>query len=129
MVYLATAVLKHESSDGSHFDWMVCDPNRVNGRLWTVRMMVPTGLWEAAGKFNVRQIDPHRRVYLQYQGPIGGGRGTVIRVDQGQMHPWIWGKDRRILALSLGHFKGTVHLDRVYGDLWQASASAVKNIR
>ena len=30
-----------------------------------------------------RRIRDHRRAYLDYEGPLGGGRGSVHRVDAG----------------------------------------------
>lgn len=29
------------------------------------------------------RLPDHRRIYLDYEGPIGGGRGTVRRIDSG----------------------------------------------
>lgn len=34
-----------------------------------------------------RRISDHRRAYLEYEGPVSGGRGEVIRVDRGTWRP------------------------------------------
>ena len=43
--------------------------------------------WEAsqrgASSCSATQLADHRRAYLDYEGPVSGNRGTVVRVDSG----------------------------------------------
>ena len=40
---------------------------------------------EAAGanQVNAEQLPDHRRDYLEYEGPVSGGRGEVSRIEEG----------------------------------------------
>ena len=53
--------------------------------------------WEIVGAtadlvngFWARRLDDHRREYLDYEGPISGGRGSVSRRDRGEV---VWNLD------------------------------------
>lgn len=37
-----------------------------------------------AAKYPARLIGDHRREYLDYEGPISGGRGSVTRMESGE---------------------------------------------
>ena len=41
-----------------------------------------------------RELPAHRRVYLDYEGEVSGGRGTVRRWDRGECGVLEWGEDR-----------------------------------
>lgn len=41
----------------------------------------------AAGSIAVEALPDHRRRYLDYEGPVSGGRGHVRRIDAGTFHP------------------------------------------
>ncbi len=34
-----------------------------------------------------KPLPPHRKAYLNYKGPVSGGRGTVTRWDRGTCRP------------------------------------------
>jgi hypothetical protein len=60
-----------------------------------------------------RALDDHRRVYLDYEGVISGGRGWVRRCDQGLYEPLIWTPDRVRVTLAGAQLVGTAELRRV----------------
>lgn len=84
-----TVLLHHQLPDGSsHFDWLMERPDsdrlisfRVGERIDTL-----VGGSAAGGevrRFAAEAMPDHRREYLEYEGPISGGRGMVSRVAAG----------------------------------------------
>ena len=75
-------LLRHELPDGTgHFDWMIETENAAEGlvsfRVWD-RIDQP-GL----GVFRALRVADHRSAYLDFQGPVSAGRGSVSRVATG----------------------------------------------
>ncbi|APW59468.1 DNA polymerase ligase N-terminal domain-containing protein [Paludisphaera borealis] len=69
-------VLLEHRWDGVHWDFMLESEGRL--RTWAIDEPI------AAGKIlDARALDDHRLAYLDYEGPISGGRGSVARVDHG----------------------------------------------
>ncbi len=123
MLELPTVLLRHDSPAGLHHDWLLGDPQLVDdpeARLWTARVGPPSTDWTALGSWDLEPIQPHRRHYLTYQGPLSNGRGTVQRVDEGSFVPLIW-TDRRILIdLTMRHCTGRIELTRLSPTHWRA---------
>lgn len=78
-------LLRHELADGSwHHDWMFEHPLAgAQGGLITFKLE-PSVSWPPGGKFEAERLADHRREYLEYEGPISGGRGGVRRVASGE---------------------------------------------
>ncbi len=74
---LRFVVLHHEGIDDPHFDLML--ETAPGSPLATWRSPV----WPIVGKTALLQLEEHRRAYLQYEGEISGGRGSVRRVREG----------------------------------------------
>src|SRR5205823_788688 len=71
-------VLRHVQNEGQHFDLMV-----ENGpALATWKCPSPPELATDAGTTCIRLPD-HRRIYLDYEGPIFSNRGQVEQYDAG----------------------------------------------
>lgn len=70
--------LEHVTAQGSHFDLMI----DVGETLATWQFARAPDESPADGLPCARLAD-HRRVYLDYEGPISGGRGRVCRRDAG----------------------------------------------
>jgi hypothetical protein len=66
----------------------------------------------------------HRRVYLDYEGPVSGGRGRVVRWDGGTFAWQEEAEDRVVVRLSGGRLHGVLRLDRVGGEAWRGSFAA-----
>jgi hypothetical protein len=71
------AVLHHVTDDGPHYDVLV-EP-RAGADLATWR----SPAWPVEAAVVVRRLRDHRRLYLTYEGDLGGGRGRVDRVADG----------------------------------------------
>jgi hypothetical protein len=69
-------ILRHEEPQGVHFDFML----EVGGTLKTWAL---SDLPQPGGEINGAALPDHRLAYLDYEGPISGGRGSVERWDRG----------------------------------------------
>ena len=117
---LPTVLLRHETHGGCHYDWLMVDPHDPDGPLWTGRTRLSSQAWSVLRRWEVEPIDAHRRVYLRYEGPISGNRGSVVRVDEGQIVPRLWTELRIVLELRMSGCRGLVQLVRVRSNRWRA---------
>lgn len=67
------------------------------------------------------QLPPHRKHYLDYEGPVSKNRGNVTRFDAGTFS-WIERSDSRVVVLVdgeklVGEIEFTRHSDDA-GDAW-----------
>ena len=69
-------ILRHENPQGVHFDFML----ESAGALKTWSLMEPP---QAGLEIACEALADHRLAYLDYEGPISGGRGSVARWDRG----------------------------------------------
>ena len=120
MQNLPTALLHHTTRTGSHYDWLLADPRDPNGLLWTARTTVDSKTWAMRGSWALEPIAAHRRLYLDYQGAISGGRGSVMRVDRGWFTPKLWTGSRIVVALHFTHCAGVVEMRRASEKCWTA---------
>lgn len=76
-------LLRHELPDGTwHFDWMI---EAAAGRgLVTFRVGVRVDD-PGTTQFDGERIGEHRREYLNFEGPLSGGRGVVARFAMGNV--------------------------------------------
>lgn len=98
-ILLRTAVLRHTTVDGeAHFDWLLAVDDPPVRRLITARLpMSPADVRTERAEAHAvdasyegiafEPIATHRVLYLTYEGPIPGGRGTVERVAEGRWMP------------------------------------------
>lgn len=83
---LPTVLLRHELPDGTHhLDWMLAIDDGLESPLMTFRADRRIDALAAGERLELARIGDHRRVYLQYEGPISGGRGEVSRVRSGRI--------------------------------------------
>lgn len=77
---LRSVVLLHTLADGSsHHDWLI-ERAPADAPLLTFR----TGSRpDGARGFEAERLPDHRRRYLDYEGPLDGGRGHVRRIAAG----------------------------------------------
>ncbi len=74
---LRYVILHHTGVSQPHFDIMV--ETEPGGPLRTWRSAV----WPITERPAVVALVDHRAVYLDYEGPVSGGRGEVKRVERG----------------------------------------------
>ncbi|HEX4149876.1 MAG TPA: DNA polymerase ligase N-terminal domain-containing protein, partial [Pirellulales bacterium] len=78
-----------------HWDLMLEAPGGL--RTWALSAAPASGAQIAA-----EQLPPHRIEFLDYQGPVSGGRGSVQRWDQGSFR-WLVDVPQRVEI----HFQGS----------------------
>src|SRR5437588_12372431 len=61
----------------------------------------------------------HRRMYLDYEGPIRGNRGAVTRWDQGSFETLIDEEKQRVILVRGKRLKGKVELANHPESDWQ----------
>lgn len=99
------ALLEHQR-DGVHWDFLL-DVGDVL-RTWAIDAPIVPGTTLPA-----RALDDHRRIYLDYEGEIAGGRGSVRRVDRGVYEPRIWTPGRVLVSLRGTQLVGMAELRRI----------------
>ncbi len=103
-------ILEHHHH-GVHWDFML-ESGEV---LRTWRLESPPTAGETAG---ATAIGDHRRVYLDYEGEISGGRGHVVRWDAGEFD-WVSDAAGQVaVVLRGGRVTGQIHLVRTESDAW-----------
>jgi hypothetical protein len=86
-------VLAHDFPE-PHLDFFL--ETSATGPLRSFRLSA----WPTSGYPVDLLVTPdHRRIYLQYEGPVSGGRGTVRRLDAG--HYQLQREEERRLVLRL----------------------------
>ena len=80
------------SKDGDHYDLMLEQGEAL--RTW--RLQNTAFLTAQPAK----EIEPHRKMYLDYEGEVSGERGRVKIFDTGRYAADVWREDRILLALS-----------------------------
>lgn len=69
-------ILRHDAPQGLHWDFMIETGELL--RTWSLPRPPESGV-DMLG----RSLPDHRPMYLDYEGPISGGRGSVSRWDRG----------------------------------------------
>lgn len=86
-------ILKHTVNELTHFDLMLAIAGQEQLRTYQLaRWRLDVGEACAAPR-----IGDHRRAYLEYEGEVSGGRGSVKRVQAGT-----WQDDGGVIVLSTG---------------------------
>lgn len=59
--------------------------------------------------FHAEAIGDHRPAYLEYEGPVGGERGTVHRLARGELELLRYSHEAVVLRGWLGSARGEFH--------------------
>jgi len=94
-----------------HWDLML----ESAGVLRTWRLLE---LPEPGQAMRAEPLGEHRILYLTYEGPISGNRGTVKRWDAGDYLPIDETGDRITLELNGARLSGTAEMRREGDDAW-----------
>jgi hypothetical protein len=86
--------------------------------LRTWRLAAPPHCGEATV---AAAVPDHRLHYLDYEGPISGERGRVVRRDRGTFTGQVQGESPIVVHLQGEHLHGVLRLERIEGDSWRAS--------
>lgn len=118
-----------------HFDFMLeaNDPGEngtetialnANPPLRTWRLTPPAGVAVSnispanIDRCGVEQLPDHRRMYLDYEGPVSGNRGHVVRWDGGGVEWLMDTADCMSVQLAGDRIAGVVTLARSAGGKW-----------
>lgn len=82
---------------------------------------------DSPGATAAEQMPDHRLMYLDYEGPISGGRGRVTRWDWGTFE-WLDDQPDRVVVRLQGRLvSGIARLDRVEAGAWDWNPSPGPN--
>jgi DNA polymerase Ligase (LigD) len=100
-------ILHHLAPTGEHWDLMLEQEDVLV--TWQL-LSEPIG--RDACPIRCVRIDDHRKRYLDYEGPIGGGRGIVTRFDRGDYELLAVDDARWTLRLAGGRMTGEFCIER-----------------
>ena len=103
-------ILEHNHLE-LHWDFML----ECGTVLLTWRFAAAPGPAEAISA--TRSFD-HRLIYLDYEGPLTGGRGQVLRWDRGTFTWQLQAPDRVEVQLNGDRLRGLLRLVQQEGLLW-----------
>ena len=103
-------VLEHRWG-GVHWDVMLERGEAL--RTWAVDAPIVAGV-----EMSARALADHRIAYLDYEGPVSGGRGAVRRIATGTYETIEWTDDRVVVILSGDQLSGEVIFSREAGGGW-----------
>ena len=96
------AILEHDWPE-KHWDFML----ETGPVLQTWKL---TGAPKASVNIQAEKSFDHRLTYLDYEGPVSGGRGSVSRWDSGSFETLIEQENRRVIRVQGKRLQGTVEL-------------------
>lgn len=96
-------VLLEHSWNGVHWDLMLEEGPVLHTWAIDSRLSPDTDL-------PARRLPAHRRAYLDYEGAVSGGRGSVRRIDRGTYEVVIWSSDRIRVRLAGAQLVGDAEL-------------------
>lgn len=99
-------VLQHDHPRGAHFDFML----ESGGVLRTWALPGPPA---EAVEAIAEALPDHRLDYLDYQGPVAGDRGSVVRWDKGTFHWLSRGESELVVELRGTRLAGRATLRRL----------------
>ncbi|CAG0934470.1 hypothetical protein PLCT1_02748 [Planctomycetaceae bacterium] len=76
---LRFVILEHNVNGAVHFDLMLEVPGQEKLRT----LQLQARLLKTGDTCACKELEAHRRAYLEYEGNISGGRGTVKRIERG----------------------------------------------
>ncbi len=79
MFNAAFAILEHATAGGVHWDFLI----EMGAEQPLAAWRLAASPLSESGDIPAERIADHRRVYLEYEGEIRGGRGVVRRVERG----------------------------------------------
>ena len=85
--------------NGVHFDVMLERGSVL--RTWAIDAPIVPQTPQRA-----RSLPDHRLIYLDYEGPISGGRGEVRRIFEGTYNVVVWSDDRVVVDLASDQLSG-----------------------
>jgi DNA polymerase Ligase (LigD) len=105
------AILEHDYPT-LHWDFLL----ELGDVLLTWRLSAPP---EPGAVVDAQKAFDHRVLYLDYEGPLSGGRGAVTRWDGGMFQWQVREPDRIVVHLCGARLRGAFHLEHLEGEAWR----------
>ncbi len=109
-------VLLHHITEDSHYDLMVDNGESLD--TWQIDEG-DFSLLISGKTITARLLEPHRRDYLDYEGPVSKGRGRVKRYDRGEYTLLLHKKNLLSLMLRGERLTGKIEIRITSGDLYE----------
>lgn len=118
---LPSVALRHTLPDGSwHIDWMLARSPSPAGPLLTFRLPMTLDDLPLDAAILVEQLNDHRALYLDYEGPLSDERGFVERVAAETIRYRLYGDDEMLVErLHCGSGRRFVRLRREKNNWWR----------
>jgi hypothetical protein len=111
-------VLRHEGIPDPHFDLLFDLTSGNDLATWR------SPNWPISQPMTLVRLKDHRRIYLEYEGPISKNRGFVKRIASGTCQFIQTADASHISVQNMSRLSGLVSdftMTRAQGDAWQAS--------
>lgn len=108
---LRFVIQRHQKGAELHFDIMLERRGRL--RTWSSPGPPSPGIQEA------RSLPDHRIAYLEHEGEVSRGRGSVRIWDRGRYDSSVWEENRVIVDISGGRLRGRLSLSQVDRECWR----------
>jgi hypothetical protein len=108
-------ILRHDGVSEPHFDLML--ETYAGSQLSTWRLP----RWPIESTTSATRLRDHRRLYLDYEGEIGGHRGFVHRIASGTAEIEIGEGSIWTISILTGAPPQTFSLKLVDGETWELS--------
>jgi len=117
------AILIHDSPHGLHYDFFLEAGESL--KTWALPQPPEPNL-----EIECNALADHRLLYLDYEGPISGDRGTVQQWDRGAYFIEIWSDEQIIVRLSGEKLTGRLDLLRLRGqtERWRLTFRSIKGV-
>jgi hypothetical protein len=102
-------VLLEHDWEGVHWDFMLESGETL--RTWAIDAPIVPG-----HDLPARALGDHRRIYLEYEGEISGGRGRVRRLDSGTYRVVDWSAELVRVHVMGSQLAGKLELRYVGGE-------------
>ena len=89
---------------GDHYDFMLSPPGA--GQLWTWAITANPLCQPLPLECQAERLPDHRRIYLDYQGPVSGDRGHVQQAAKGTCEVVVWSEQDVKVRLRLDEAAG-----------------------
>jgi len=114
---LRYVILRHDGVSEPHFDLMI--ETYAGSMLSTWRLQQ----WPIDQRAEATRLRDHRRLYLDYEGEIGGHRGFVHRVAEGNCEVAVGEENVWTVKLLSGTPPQTFSLRPIEVERWEISTS------
>jgi len=106
-------ILHHRLENSEHWDLML-----EQGDVLLTWQLPREPVDRSSFPIPARRIGDHRKAYLDYEGPLSGGRGEVRRVDAGAVRIDVASEGRFQISLTGSRLHGRFTLERAADGGW-----------